>query len=308
MVSPKIETPKGNGAISETAASPQFDGGILKVVIKDRVLDFMFTGIPFSLAALAFAAWIFRPAGYFQPVDFPREQVGSHMALDQQRRNFIVRVPGVTVDHQYWDQPFQITVDPAGYPVKVKLVPTTFPWPAVPPAMADLAIAQIGKRTFVPFLVKGAPAYARIVVDFTLVPEGDRPVVHIPFPRFANVEEVIMTYNERSQIRAPRSVTVHGDGSVDVIASDEYGHARRTHRTISKEKVLSLIDGFRQADFFSLENGYGGGPSEAIERVTSISIDGKTKEIREYEGQFGGLPDTVIDVEDALERTGGFAP
>ena len=159
-----------------------------------------------------------------------------------------------------------------------------------------------------PFQGKGHSVYERFVAEFTLVPEQDQPSLHTPFPQVADVNKVVMTYDEGGIRRAPRLVTIRGDGQVDVAGYDGYGHKLPPHITIPKETVLGLIDGFRRADFFSLQEGYGGGPSEGTHRVTSITIDGQTKTIDEYEGQFGGLPDSVMEIEDAIERAGGFGP
>ena len=259
------------------------------------------------VAILALGWWGFQRGGYFRPMTFPRDQVHEHLPTDQPvRLKGLIRVPGADTEHPY-SPDFGIVIDRTGRPSLVKFLPPTDPQLAPPPAMIESATAQIQTWRFVPFQTKGRPVYARFVADFTLVPEQDRPAVHIPFPQVADPNKVVMTYDERGIRRLPRSLTIHGNGQVEIVItsvrSDQHFQA-----TIPHEKVLSLIEAFRRADFFSLKDGYGGGPSERTARTVSIAIDGQTKAVHDDEGQFGGLPDAVADIEEALQRAGGFEP
>ena len=260
-----------------------------------------------AVVILAVGWWIFQRGGYFRPISFPSDQVYEHLPTDQPGRlRGLIRVPGVEVDHQYFEQNFGIVIDRAGRPGTVKFLPSSDSQP-VPPPMIDSAVAQIRTWRFVPFQEKDGPVYARFVARFTLVPEQDRPSVHVPFPPVTDVNKVVMTYDERGPRRLPRSITIHGDGQVDMIItsvrSDQHFQA-----TIPQEKVLSLIEAFRRADFFSLKEGYGGGPTESTDRTVSITIDGQTRTIRDDEGQFGGLPDAVMGIEEAIQSAGGVEP
>jgi hypothetical protein len=227
--------------------------------------------------------------------------------ISPDRLKTLIRLPGVDVDHQYFAQDFEIAVDPDGRPATVKYRPPSAPEMAAPPAVTDAAIAEIRTWRFVPFEVEGHPVHAWFVGEFTLVPEQDRPATHIPFPQVTDVNQVVMTYDEMGLRRLPRTVTVHGDGTVE-IANTSVLSQQHFQATIPQAQVLSLIDSFRRADFFSLGEGYGGGPSEGTLRKISITIGAQTKTVADYEGQFGGLPDAVMDIENALQRAGGLEP
>jgi len=260
-----------------------------------------------AVVILALGWWGFQRGGYFRPISFPSDQVHEHLPTDQpERLKSLIRVPGADVDHPYFPA-FGIVVDRDGRPGSVELIPANDPRQGPPPAMVDSAIAQIRTWRFVPFEANGHPVYARFVANFDLVPEQDRPSIHVPFPPVTDMNKVVMTYDERGLKRLPRSLTVHGDGNVEIvitsIRSDQHFPA-----TIPQEKVLSLIDAFRRADFFSLKDGYGGGPSVRTDRTVSITIDGQTKTVHDSEGQFGGLPDAVADIEEAIQRAGGVEP
>jgi len=257
---------------------------------------------------LGLGLWAFHRGGYLRPVFLPRDQVSARLPTDRpERLKGLIRVPGVEVDHPFTGQNFGIAIDRAGQPGIVKFLPSTDPQLVPPPAATDSAIAQIRTWRFAPFQVDSRPVYARFVAEFTLVPDQDRPSVHIPFPPVTDVGRIVMTYDERGIQRLPRSLTVHGDGQVE-IAITSVRSEQHFQATIPPDKVLTLIDGFRRADFFSLKDGYGGGPSEGTARTVSITIDGQTKTVRDNEGQFGGLPDTVREIEDAIERAGGLEP
>lgn len=260
-----------------------------------------------AMAVLAAGWWLFQPGGYFRPISFPDEAVYDHLPADRpERLKHVVRVAGATTDHPYVPE-FGIVVNKVGRPGRVELLPTNIPQDVPPPAMLEAAIAEIQNWTFVPFRAEDRPVYARFTARFALSPEQDRPSTHIPFPQVVEPAQVVMTYDERGIRRLPRSVTVHGDGEVE-IANTSVRSTQHFQATISKSQVLTLIDAYRRADFFSLKEFYGGGPSEPTARTVSITIDGQTKTVHDDEGQFGGLPDAVMSIEEALQRAGGLAP
>jgi hypothetical protein len=192
------------------------------------------------------------------------------------RLKLLIRVHGVEVDRP-WASDFEIAIDPAGRPVSVKFGPLENPDLVPPPTMTASAIAQIHTWRFVPFQVNGRPTYARFVAYFTLVPDQDRPSVHVLFPEVTDLGKVVMTYREGGGMnRGPRYVAVHGDGQVDVDGFDGYSHRRPSPITIPKEKVLSLIDAFRRADFFSFKDSNSGDLSDVNSKTTAITIDGRT--------------------------------
>jgi hypothetical protein len=261
-----------------------------------------------AVVILALGWWAFQRGGYFRPISFPSDQVYEHLPTDRpERLKALVRVPGVEADHQYLEQDFGIVIDRAGRPGTVKFLPSTDSQPVPPPAVVDSAVGQIRTWRFVPFQGQDGPVYARFVARFALVPEQDRPSVHVPFPTVMDVSKVVMTYDERGPRRLPRSITIHGDGRVEMVVTSVRSD-QRFQATIPQEKVLSLIDAFRRADFFSLKDSYGGGPMESTDRTVSITIDGQTKTVRDDGGQFGGLPDAVTDIEEAIQRAGGVEP
>ena len=259
------------------------------------------------VAIVGLGIWALQPGGYVRPVAVPDDQVFDHLPKDRpERLKMLIRLPQIApTGGQFRHQTFEIAIDPAGRPVTVKYTPSPDEMP--PPTVTDAAIAQIRTWQFVPFQVKGRPVHAWLVTQFTLAPEQDRPAVHVPFPPVTDANTVTMTYDEAGPKRLPRTVTVHGDGHVE-IANTSVLSQQHFEATVPQSQILSLIDGFRRADFFSLKDAYGGGPSEGTARMLSITIDGQTKTVTDREGEYGGLPDAVMEVEDALQRAGGLEP
>jgi hypothetical protein len=97
------------------------------------------------------------------------------------------------------------------------------------------------------------------------------------------------------------------DGQVE-IAIASVRSTQRFPETIQLDKVRALIDAFRRADFFSLKQDYGDGPADRTARTVSTTIDGQTKTVGDHEGQYGGLPDAVMEIEEAIKRAGGLEP
>jgi hypothetical protein len=251
--------------------------------------------------------WAFLPGGYLRPIGFPRDEAVRHMPPDRpERLKWLIRLPEIVdSDHQYWDQTFEIAVNPAGHPATVRFLPSGDR--AAPSAIADSAIAQIRTWQFVPFEAKGHLVHAFFVAQFELVPEQDRPGSHTPIPPVTDLSKVVMTYDECGPRRLPRAVTVRGDGTVE-IANTSVLSQQHFQTTVSGETVKYLIEAFRRADFFSLKDAYGGTIHQTSIKTVSLTIDRQTKTVRDIDGEFGGLPDAVMDIEDAIQRAGGLEP
>jgi len=259
-----------------------------------------------GVAIVALGAWALQPGGYVRPVGVPREQVSEHLPKDRpERLRGLIRLPGIESDHIYYDQNFEITVDPSGHPKTVRYRAPVASEAVAPPAIAEAAVAGIRTWRFIPFQVKGRPVHAWFVGQFDIVPEPDRPTSHVPFPPVTDVNNVVMTYDEAGPRALPRAVTVHGNGHIE-IANTSVLSQQHFQTTISQEQVLSLIDGFRRADFFSLKDDYDGGPTEGIRKRLSITIDGQTKTVEEANGEYAGLANAVLEVESALQRASGL--
>jgi ankyrin repeat protein len=66
-----------------------------------------------------------------------------------------------------------------------------------------------------------------------------------------------------------------------------------------------MVEAFRAADYFSLKSKYMWGATDLPTYKTSISIDGRTKEVVDYAGQQVGMPESVSKLEETIDRLSG---
>ena len=98
------------------------------------------------------------------------------------------------------------------------------------------------------------------------------------------------------------TLTIYGDGTV-VYGGEEFVAVKdRVEATITREKIEQLVLEFEAIDYYSLDDNY-------IERtitdaqtvVTSITIDGKTKVIEHYHGDFDA-PENLTALENKIDE------
>lgn len=128
-----------------------------------------------------------------------------------------------------------------------------------------------------------------------------------PFPKIKDWSSLRMTLSRTSCLGScsDYTVEVRGDGAVtyhgnfDVLITGEH------HSRISKKHVEQLLAKFRQADYFSLKDGYSSSMTDSSTYTTSVEFDGRKKQVTDYIGSDDGMPDVVTDLEDALDELSG---
>ncbi len=98
------------------------------------------------------------------------------------------------------------------------------------------------------------------------------------------------------------SVEIDGDGKVEY-HGDEFVLAKG-HRTqtISLAAVASLLDKFRAADFWSLRPQYVARMTDNSHYRVTLTIGGQTKSVIDYVGREVGMPASVTELEDEIDR------
>ncbi len=165
---------------------------------------------------------------------------------------------------------------------------------------------EMGRR-FKPFLKAGEPARVSFADFVEIVPE-ERWGPKVPFPEVKDWSSL------RFSLERPTwycggcpaySVEIRGDGAV--IFHGEHGVAMTgtQQAEISKQQVAALLERFRQADYFSLNDKYEMGATDLPTVITSITIDGQTKTVTDYAGIEVGMPEVVERLEKAVDTTAG---
>ena len=146
--------------------------------------------------------------------------------------------------------------------------------------------------------------------DVNIVPPERRPEEHPTnpsFPEIKNWNSVRITLRRtRCFGNCPSySVAISGDGSV-VYHGDAYvRYCGNLQGQISQDVIQQLAQMFRSADYFNLFDRYAMNITDAPTYTTSITFDGKSKSVIDYDGLWVGMPETVTDIEDAVDRLAG---
>jgi ankyrin repeat protein len=69
--------------------------------------------------------------------------------------------------------------------------------------------------------------------------------------------------------------------------------------------VIKLLEAFRNADYFSLKDGYSQFVTDVPTYTTAIEFDGGKKSVGDYVGAGGGMPDIVTELEDEIDELAG---
>lgn len=130
---------------------------------------------------------------------------------------------------------------------------------------------------------------------------------HVAFPEIHDWNSLRITLRRSPCYgRCPTyEVEVHGDGTVLYDGKENVATKGKRTGKISHASLVELVDLFRRADYFSLHDRYVSGVTDNPTYETSISFDGLSKSVLDYVGRSAGMPSTVSEVEDAIDRLSG---
>jgi len=98
------------------------------------------------------------------------------------------------------------------------------------------------------------------------------------------------------------TLTIYGDGTVIYDGAEFVSVQDRVETTITEEKIKQLVLEFEAIDYFSLDDNYTERTiTDAQTVVTSIMIDGKSKVIKHYHGDFNA-PEKLTALEDKIDE------
>jgi hypothetical protein len=198
----------------------------------------------------------------------------------------------------------EITVDASGQVVVVEAV-------RGPDEFRQAAVDEAKTWTYKPFLRNGKAVPAKFNDYVRLFPPERLPSTHVPFPEIQDWNSLRMTLERTACFGSCPAYTVEisGDGSVVFspvpVTSDWLYPVMIQHSHISHEAVSEMLEAFRKADYFSLEDEYRYAVTDSPTYVTSISFDGHTKSVLDYVGEEVGMPHAVAELEMAIDRLAG---
>lgn len=160
---------------------------------------------------------------------------------------------------------------------------------------------------FRPFEDQGKPVAARFQIEMPLRALNEPSAKRVPFPQIRNWNSLKIVLSRTGCYGACPSyrVEVHGDGTV-LYEGGRFVAITGSHRAaVSKDAVAEMVEAFRGADYFSLQDKYMFAVTDNPTYTTSIAIDGKTKQVVDYVGERAGMPESVSRLESAIDRLSG---
>ena len=160
-----------------------------------------------------------------------------------------------------------------------------------------------------PFERNGQPVLAKVRESVAILPIGERPDTHVPFPEIHDWNSLRITLSRSAcyGMCSTYEIEIHGDGTVLYDGQAFVGTSGKQKGQISHASLVKLVGAFRSADYFSLGSGYISGVTDNPTYVSSISFDGLSKSVLDYVGRDAGMPPGVSDVEAAIDRLSGAA-
>jgi len=126
----------------------------------------------------------------------------------------------------------------------------------------------------------------------------------IKTPMPSNIKEVIITLERTAcfGVCPVYTLTIYGDGRV-VYEGIRFVRIEGTRTTtISEEKIRQLITEFQSADYFSMDDSYEElNATDMPSAITSITINGKTKTVKHYHGDFS-TPRELTELENKIDQ------
>jgi ankyrin repeat protein len=160
---------------------------------------------------------------------------------------------------------------------------------------------------FRPFEDGGRPMAAKFEIEIPLRALNEPPVKRKPFPQIHdwNSLKIILARTGCYGSCPSYEVEVHGDGTV-LYEGRSFVAITGSHRaSVSSDVVAEMVEAFRAADYFSLQDKYMWGATDLPTYTTSISIDGKTKQVVDYAGEHVGMAASVTKLEKDIDHLSG---
>ena len=158
-----------------------------------------------------------------------------------------------------------------------------------------------------PFKRDGQPGWVRFDETVYVLPPERKPSKHVTFPKVKNWDTVQITLSRSGCLGScpVYRIELHGDGTV-LYDGKGYVAIKGQHRaSVPIENVRDLVNKFREADYYSLQDEYVSPVLDHPTYETSIEIDGKFKRVKDYIGLSVGMPFVVSELEDAIDHFTG---
>jgi hypothetical protein len=156
---------------------------------------------------------------------------------------------------------------------------------------------------YVPFTPDGH-AIAAIISEY--VKERELPERHVPLPD-APLNQVTISLERQGCFGScpGYKVTVRGDGRATYEAGGYVDVIGTHHYRLPPEDVAMLVDSLRSSDIWSLRRAYTAGITDSATYILTITMGEQEHRLEDYVGQMAGMPSSVSDFEDEVDKRAG---
>ena len=165
---------------------------------------------------------------------------------------------------------------------------------------------EVRQWKFTPFELNGNPVTAEIEEYIDLVPPERLPKKHVVPPALGPNSKVSISLQRSRCYGTCPSYMVTVSTSGIVFEGDFYVVAQGKHAAITDaKKVRDLAKRFVAADFYSMDEKYVASVTDNPTYVLSIDVDGQTKKVEDYAGEWEGMPAVIGELENEVDSFAG---
>jgi len=203
---------------------------------------------------------------------------------------------------------FWVHVDDQGNVIEVREFKTDVTWPLN--YSTDALVEAIRKINYQPFVRNGVPVEAWVQDQLEVGAEPVQPVLSRSGSSFPTLAEPtgfsIQLSRSGCYGTCPSySVVVHGDGRVEFHGKHYVSIPGDYEARIVPDAASQLLERFRAADFFELKDTYRASVTDNPTYRLELVVGAKKKTIVDYVGTWVGMPDSIRELEDAVDETAG---
>ena len=140
------------------------------------------------------------------------------------------------------------------------------------------------------------------------IDEQELPLHDLAMP-IAPLGEITVTLQRTSCMGTcpAYAVQIHGDGHVVYVGWRHVETTGKREYRIQVPAIAQLVDDMRASNLWSLRDSYGADGSDLPSAAIEIRIGTQTHRIYDYMGTWVGMPRTVNDIEDEIDRVADTA-